>query len=187
MHHDRRRLSARRHRGGLRVRRRPTQGRRDARRGGAGAAEQHARPGPRAAATRRSSVEMGPVLDGVVGAHGGLPDGARRSWWRSGAPVDVAEVLRRQRCGGARQLPAGRQPAGHRALRARLPRSRRGLRQLHPGVHRVRSAVGRASSSAAASRSSATTSSRSSARPSCTARWRSCSPTAASRSTAPTS
>src|SRR5213076_1292617 len=47
----------------------------------------------------------------------------------------------RRRDGG--QLPPRRQPGGDRTLRARLPRGRGVVRQLHPRVHRLRRPVGR--------------------------------------------
>ena len=78
-----------------------------------------------------------------------------------------------------RLLPAGRLRAGDQVVRRAGARGRLRLRQLHPRVHRARGLLGQALQKGRACRSSATTSSRRSARRSCTARSRACSPTAA--------
>ena len=53
-------------------------------------------------------------------------------------PVDVAEVLARQRRRRARELPAGGLRGGPAPLRPGVPRRRRRLRERHPGLHRQR-------------------------------------------------
>ena len=136
----------------------------------------------------RSSVvvEMGPVLDGVAEHMRDYPP-EQSFVVAERRPGDVTEVLRRS---GAEilinYLPVGSQQATEHYARACLEAGRV-LHQLHPRVHRVGSAVGGRVRAAWHPRGRATTSSRRSARRSSIACWRSCSPIAASPSTAPIS
>ena len=174
------RLPPGRHRGRLRLRRRPAEGR--ARRSTWRRSRRRTTRARCYPKLPRSNVvvEMGPVLDGVAEHMRDYPP-EQTFVVAERRPADVAEVLRRS---GAEvvvnYLPVGSQ-AGDRALRA-APASRRASSLVNciPVVHRLGPAVGARVRAARASRSSATTSSRRSAPPSCTACSRSCSTTAAS-------
>ena len=131
--------------------------------------------------TSACTVLRGPTLDGFGKYYRQVVRG-------------VAGRARRRRPGPARRpgrraglVPAGRLRGGPEALRPGLPRRRRGLRQRHPGVHRLRPRVGGQVRGRRRARSSATTSRARSAPPSSTASWPASSRTAAWRSTARTS
>ena len=102
-------------------------------------------------------------------------------------PVDVVAGAQGHQGRRAGLLPAGRLRAGREVLRAVRHRRQGRVRQRAAGLHRRHPGVGREVHRRRCRRSSATTSSRRSARPSPTACWPSCSRTAASSSTAPTS
>ena len=127
------------------------------------------------------TVQRGPTLDG-------LGEYYREIITESDEPaVDVAQALRDSRRRRAGLLPAGRLRAGGPLLRPVRDRRARRLRERAAGVHRLRPASGPRSSPRPACRSSATTSSPRSAPPSPTACWPSCSRTAGSNCSAPTS
>ena len=113
-----------------------------------------------------------------------LPPGRRGEPRRAGRRRPGAARHQGRR---ARVLPPRRLRGRPALLRPGLPRRRRGVRERHPGVHRLRPRVGREVPRPRASRSSATTSRARSAPPSCTARCPASSRTAAPRSTTRTS
>ena len=119
-------------------------------------------------------VQRGPTFDGLGQLlppdHRGVPRRPRR---RGGQAL--RDIGRRR----ARVLPAGGVRGGPEALRPGVPRRRRGVRQRHPRLHRLRPRVGRRSSPRPACPSSATTSSPRSAPRSSTASWPACSRTGA--------
>ena len=95
----------------------------------------------RAPATGRARSSAGPTLDGLGNYLVGEIEES------DAPPVDVAETLRRSGHGGAGLLPAGRLAARDRILcRAGAGGGLR-LRQLHPGLHRLRSGLGASASS----------------------------------------
>ena len=127
------------------------------------------------------TVQRGPTLDG-------LGKYLRQVITESDAePVDVAQVLRDARADVLiNYLPVGSEDGVALLCRAGAAGGRR-VRQLHPGLHCLRTRRGRAVRGEPGCPSSATTSRARSAQPSPTACSPACSRTAACASTAPTS
>ena len=90
----------------------------------------------RRSASSASTVQRGPTLDGLGKYY-------RPTVEESPAePVDVAAGAARRPGRRAGVVPPGRLRGGAEALRPGVPRRRRGVRQRHPGLHRVRPRVG---------------------------------------------
>ncbi len=125
----------RRPRAGGRLRRGRGQGGHRPRQGDLRRAEQHD-PLRRGRRARR---------DRAAGARPSTGSAATTATWsrsRPPPPVDVAEALRRGPGRRAGRLPPGRLRGGPAPLRRGLPRGQGGLRQRHPGVHRLGPRVG---------------------------------------------